>query len=282
MPRNNHPAPPYDKLPRFLTALPVYNERQHVTPVLDEVVKYATDVLVVDDGSTDGTLELLEGRGDIHLIRHEQNRGYGAALNTAFEYAIVHRYDLVVTIDCDGQHEPQRIGQLVAACADPLDGGADIVSGSRYLDDCDGRGDSTTGPAPADRRQINMQTTEELNRLLNLNLTDTFCGFKAYQVASLARLQLTETGYAMPLELWVQAAYHSLRIVELPVPLIYLDEERSFGGALDDASTRIDHYHQVIDRAVRACGGPAVLQRSTRQPLVAAPELCGKGSRPCS
>jgi glycosyltransferase involved in cell wall biosynthesis len=228
--------------PRFLTALPVYNEADHVTPVLDEVTRYATDVLVVDDGSTDGTSELLAARGDVQTIRHEKNRGYGAALKTAFEYAILRGYDVLVTIDCDGQHEPQRIGQLVAACRD-----ADIVSGSRYL-----RNREQADRAPAERRQINVQITRELNELLGLTLTDAFCGFKAYRVCALAELAITEPGYGMPLELWVQAAHHGLRIVELPVPLIYLDEERSFGGSLDDGRKRLEYYHEVIDRAVAA------------------------------
>jgi glycosyltransferase involved in cell wall biosynthesis len=228
---------------RYLTALPVYNEVKHVTEVLDEVVRNAQDVMVVDDGSTDGTRPLLAQRNDVTVVSHPQNRGYGAALKTAFEYAIERGYDVLVTIDCDGQHEPQRISQLAAACAD-----VDIVSGSRYLEL-----DPTVRPAPADRRRINMQITEELNCRLGLKLTDAFCGFKAYRVDTLKKLQLTETGYAMPLELWVQAAFHGLRIVELPVPLIYLEEERSFGGALDDSAKRLAYYHSVVDKAVRAC-----------------------------
>jgi dolichol-phosphate mannosyltransferase len=228
--------------PRFLTSLPVYNEVDHVDPVLDEVTRYATDVLVVDDGSTDGTSDRLAARNDIQLIRHEKNRGYGAALKTAFDYAIRRFYDVLVTIDCDGQHEPQRIGQLVAACRD-----ADIVSGSRYL-----RNREQADRAPAERRQINVQITRELNELLGLSLTDAFCGFKAYRVGSLAELVITEPGYGMPLELWIQAAHHGLRIVELPVPLIYLDEERSFGGSLDDGRKRLEYYHQVLDRAMAA------------------------------
>jgi dolichol-phosphate mannosyltransferase len=197
----------------------------------------------VDDGSTDGTRELLAQRSDVIVIAHPQNRGYGAALRTAFEYAITNNYDVIVTIDCDGQHEPQRIAQLAAACAD-----ADMVSGSRYLEL-----DDETRQAPADRRRINQQVTEELNCRLGLKLTDAFCGFKAYRVDALKRLKVSEPGYAMPLELWVQAAFQGLRIIEAPVPLIYLDEERSFGGALDDAETRLAYYHSVIDRAVAAC-----------------------------
>jgi glycosyltransferase involved in cell wall biosynthesis len=244
------PSRPCNQLPcRFLTALPVFNEARHVTAVLDEVVKYAGDVLVVDDGSTDGTRELLAQRSDIMVLLHPQNRGYGAALKTAFDYAILNRYELVVTIDCDGQHEPQRICDLAAACRH-----YDIASGSRYLEV-----PKSTEQVPGDRLRINRTITRELNEQLGLNLTDAFCGFKAYRATALAKLNLTETGYAMPLELWVQASRHGLRVTEVPVPLIYLDEERSFGGALDAADLRLKYYREVIDRAIEACGpAPAV------------------------
>ncbi len=240
---NAAPLRPLPAQLRSLTALPVYNEVRHVTAVLDEVAKNAGDVLVVDDGSTDGTRELLARRTDVTVVSHPQNRGYGAALRTAFEYAIAHDYDVLVTIDCDGQHEPQRIAQLVDACRD-----ADIASGSRYLGV-----EIPAGLAPADRRRINVQITDELNCRLGLKLTDAFCGFKAYRVDALRKLQPTDPGYAMPLELWVQAAYRQLKIVEVAVPLIYLDEKRSFGGALDDSHKRLAYYHQVIERAVEAC-----------------------------
>ena len=230
--------------PRFLTALPVFNEARHVTAVLDEVAKYATDVLVVDDGSTDGTRELLAKRYDVDVVLHAENRGYGAALRTAFDYAILRRYDVLVTIDCDGQHEPQRIVQFATGCHE-----GDIISGSRYLNQL-----QSMENVPTDRRKINEQITAELNALLGLNLTDAFCGFKAYCVRALAQLNLTESGYAMPLELWVQAARHGLRVVERPVPLIYLDEKRSFGDVLDAAETRLKYYRDVVQIAMGDAG----------------------------
>lgn len=229
---------------RLLTALPVYNEQSHLTTVLDEVVRHAGDVLVIDDGSTDGTAELLAQRDDVRVVTHEPNRGYGAALRTAFCYAKKNGYDKLVTIDCDGQHEPQRIRQLADLCVD----GVEMVSGSRYLDASLASGLS----APHDRKRINHTITAELNERLDLQLTDAFCGFKAYRVAALGPLQLREDGYAMPLELWVQAAHHGLKIIEAPVPLIYLDEKRSFGGELDIANQRLRHYREVIDRAQAA------------------------------
>ncbi|HEY1784746.1 MAG TPA: glycosyltransferase family 2 protein [Pirellulales bacterium] len=232
---------------KFLTALPVYNEVTHVAPVLDEVLRYSPHVLVVDDGSTDGTSQLLAQRKDIRVIRHEKNRGYGAGLKTAFAHAVAEGYDVLVTIDCDGQHQPRLIPNFVAAAAD-----ADIVSGSRYLAHFDG--DSVP---PVERRKINQMLTDELNRRLGLHLTDAFCGFKAYRAEALSRFDIDELGYAMPIEVWVQASHAGLKIVELPVHLIYLEEERSFGGALDNAVTRLDYYRQVLDRCLAAVEPPS-------------------------
>ncbi|MGA2257017.1 MAG: glycosyltransferase family 2 protein [Thermoguttaceae bacterium] len=229
---------------RALTALPVYNEANHLSPVLDEVLRHCREVLVIDDGSDDGTAKILADRGSIHVVTHERNRGYGAALKSAFDFALHNGYDVLVTIDCDGQHEPCLIPQFIAGTAD-----ADIVSGSRYLQEFPG--DSRP---PEERRRINQLITQRVNRQLGLCLTDAFCGFKAYRVPVLAKFSLTEMGYAMPLELWVQAVAVGLKIVEMPVPLIYLDEVRSFGGALDHGQTRLKVYEDVLDRAIAAAG----------------------------
>ena len=113
---------------KWLVALPVYNEVAFVDQILDEVARHASHVLVVDDGSSDGTADVLAKRSDVKVIRHKKNRGYGAALQSAFEYAIDEGFDGMVTMDCDGQHQPQRIPRFIEAAA-----AADIVSGSRYL-----------------------------------------------------------------------------------------------------------------------------------------------------
>jgi glycosyltransferase involved in cell wall biosynthesis len=234
-----------------LVALPVYNEAAHVARVLDEALCHAQEVLVVDDGSTDGTSELLAARSDVYVIGHGRNRGYGAAVRSAFEFALCGRYEALVTIDCDGQHEPGRIPRFVEALGLGGSGEVDVVSGSRYLTQFPG-----DSQPPEDRRRINRLITLELNRRLGLSLTDAFCGFKAYRVAALAQIELSEPGYAMPLEFWVRAARLGLRMIELPVPLIYLDENRSFGGALDDAHTRLAVYRKLLDEALSGGQSP--------------------------
>ena len=181
---------------RSLIAIPVYNEARHVRGVLAEVRRYGRDILVIDDGSMDGTADILARERGIRVVTHAQNRGYGAAISSAFEYFLAHDFDTLVTMDCDGQHEPARIAVLLEAIHD-----ADIVSGSRYLRDF--RQDT---PAPSDRQSINATVTREINERYGLGLTDAFCGFKAYRRCAVRPLKITETGWGMPLQLWVQAA----------------------------------------------------------------------------
>jgi dolichol-phosphate mannosyltransferase len=224
---------------KFLTAIPVYNEERHLERVLDEVRRFSPSILVVNDGSTDRTAELLARQPDLRIVTHPRNRGYGAALISAFACALQQDVEVLVTMDCDGQHEPARIPVLLEAIHD-----ADIVSGSRYLRDF--RQDNA---APEDRRRINRQITAELNDRFGLDLTDAFCGFKAYRRDALARLRITETGWGMPLQLWVQAARLGLRVKEVGVPRLYLDPNRAFGGVLNDAEERLAYYRGVIEAA---------------------------------
>ena len=111
---------------RDLTALPVFNEERHVVDVISEVRKYSTDILLVDDGSSDKTPEILKTLRDVSVVRHQQNQGYGAALRTAFTFALSGQYDVLVTIDCDGQHQPALIPELAAAVFNQDDRPADI------------------------------------------------------------------------------------------------------------------------------------------------------------
>ncbi|TVQ63579.1 MAG: glycosyltransferase family 2 protein [Phycisphaerales bacterium] len=229
---------------RTLVAIPVYNEQKHVARVLERVLAHASDVLVLDDGSTDATSALL-AQFPVEVICHSTNRGYGRSLADAFRWAQVDGFDWIITMDCDEQHEPAAIPAFLEAAAA---GDADIVSGSRYLRQHDG-----DDLPPPERRTINMHITDELNRRLGLSLTDAFCGFKAYRVAPLATLHLDEPGYAFPLQFWVQAVANRLRIREIPVRLIYNDLNRTFGGPLNDRDVRLRHYRCVLAKELERC-----------------------------
>lgn len=224
--------------------MPVFNEEDTACDVLDAVREYFSGtIIVVDDGSTDCTPECLAARRDIVLLTLPANEGYGAALRHGFCLARELGVQRLVTMDCDGQHEPAHIPQFLDALAE----GSDIISGSRYLP---GSGESGL-IAPGHRRQVNEQVSAEINRVTGWHLTDAFCGFKAYRVDALTRLDITEPGYAMPLEVWAKAWKAGLKVREIPVERIYCDNDRSFGEHLDDPQARLRYYMTVWHRALQ-------------------------------
>jgi len=229
---------------RLLIAIPVYNERKYVVPVLQKVRQFHRgDILVVDDASTDGTSNILRSSNDIQIIRHPANQGYGQSLIEAFAFADRKGYDWVITMDCDEQHEPEIIPEFVRSIETDQ---WDLISGSRYLQ---ARNDNDL--PPTDRRRINATLTQLINEHLRLNLTDAFCGYKAHRIEAMRRLQLDVPGYAFPMQLWPQVAAAGLRVTEIPVRLIYNDPNRHFGGQLDDADNRLKHYLQVFNDEMR-------------------------------
>jgi glycosyltransferase involved in cell wall biosynthesis len=219
---------------RAVIVMPLYNETETLAGVLDEVRRHtAARIVVVNDGSTDGSGEILaaaEARlPDVHVLTHPLNEGYGQSLIDGFRYAIDGGFDVAVTIDCDRQHEPWLIPDFLAASRQ-----FDIVSGSRYHPEAPGAQD----PAPPDRQRLNEEITRIVNELTGYRLTDAWCGFKAYRVAGLARMRLDERSYGLPLQVWLQAARLGLTVTEIPVPRIYKNPARRF------------YYFTVIDREV--------------------------------
>lgn len=220
--------------------VPVYNEERHIIGLLERLRQvYAGDVLFVDDGSRDRSgvlLQSLQGP-NTRVILQPENRGYGATLLRGFSEVEKAGYDFVITMDSDGQHRPDWIPEFFRVIED-----WDVVSGSRYHSEINGN-----GVAPEDRRRINAQVVARINEVTGFSLTDAFCGFKAYRVRSLARLPLSETGYAMPLQFWIQAKAFGLSVTELPVSRIYDDPNRRFGGELDDPQKRLTYYLNTIE-----------------------------------
>ena len=225
----------------MLIVIPVFNEFKYVDDVLCVVHKYSDNILVVDDGSTDDTSNVLKKHTYIEVISHKVNIGYGQSLIDAFNFAHKNNFNWVITIDCDHQHEPSYIPRFYSEIEKD---NADIISGSRYLL----RINLCSVLPPADRVAINIKITNILNQNLAIRLTDAFCGFKAYRTRAISKLKLTERGYGLPLQLWIQASQAGLKVREIPVPLIYHDPKRNFCGILENPQKRLGYYIKIIER----------------------------------
>lgn len=225
---------------KTLLVIPLYNEEEHIENVIKKVREhFSGNILAINDGSTDGSGEILSKIKGIKAIEQNENCGYGCVLINGFKHAIENSYELVLTMDCDDQHEPSLIPNFLKEITN-----YDIVSGSRYLK----KNSPLFEAPPPDRKKINKEITELINQHTGYNLTDTFCGFKAYKVEAIKKLNLDELGYAFPLQVWIQAYKKGLVVKEIPVGLIYKNINRTFGSNLDDPSERKEYYRSVIER----------------------------------
>jgi len=241
---------------KILAAIPIFNETD-VCNVIQRVNNFHLDVLVIDDGSTNDIHKDLVNLGSIHILTHSRNLGYGKTIIDAFTFAIKNEYDYLLTIDGDGQHEPQEISLFLKEI--PFYD-CDILSGSRYYFST-----KIKNEFPQERYLINKEITGIINRITGFNVTDAFCGFKAYKVEKLKLMHLTEHGYGMPLQLWIQACKSGLRVREIPVKLIYKDLLKQFKGTLKNPVTRLNYYKNIIEKEITSTVQNDIEIRKTRK-----------------
>ncbi|MGC4070743.1 MAG: glycosyltransferase family 2 protein [Polyangiaceae bacterium] len=220
--------------------IPAFQAAGRVGAVVSTLVHFplsSTDdptltILVVDDGSTDGTAEEAQAAGAI-VVRHERNRGKGAALQTGLLWAARHDFESIVTADADGQHPTAEIRRLVHL---PIEHRA-IVLGVRNL---------ARDGAPSANQFSNGISNRFLSWFTGLNLRDTQCGLRRYPVGETLALGCKDTGYAFESEVLLRAARRGLGIEQLPIAVIY-----------PPAEERLSHFHvfrdpcRIISRVVK-------------------------------
>lgn len=195
----------------IVATVPAFNEEKTIAKVVARAMKHVDRVVVVDDGSTDDTA-LIAGSLGAHVVRHEENKGYGAAIRSCFSAARDLAADVLVTLDGDGQHDPEQIPKVIEPI---LNGESDVAVGSRFHTG----GDREEIPRYriAGMRMLN----EATNRIAKQKVTDTQSGFRAYSRRAIDSIRVYETGMGVTSEIDVRTGDAGLRVVEVPIQVAY-------------------------------------------------------------
>jgi glycosyltransferase involved in cell wall biosynthesis len=213
----------------LLVVIPAFNEAKTIGRVLSGLFEHGyTNVVVVDDGSTDATSEVARAAGAV-VLRHRINRGQGAALQTGDEYALQSGANIVVHFDADGQFNPADIAGALKLLEQK---NVAVVLGSRFID---GR-----SKLPWTKEHVLFPITRTLNRFFTgLTLTDGQNGFRVLSRTALEKLTITHDGMAHNSEIIKQIKELALTYVEYPVEVVYHRYGQGLGGGLKIVGTML-------------------------------------------
>ena len=193
---------------KSVAIIPAYNEEVALGSIILRTLQYVDEVIIVNDGSDDKTVDVAKLAG-AEIINHATNLGKGEALKSGF--SAIGDADVVVTIDADGQHNPDEIPSLIKPI---IEDGADLVNGSRYMN---GPEENT----PAYRRVGQQVLDNATNISAGIKVTDSQSGFRAFSPAACKFFRFYDTGFGIESEMLVDVAEAGLKIVEVPITVRY-------------------------------------------------------------
>ncbi len=219
--------------------IPTYNERENVAAIIEAVLRQPNpmDVLIIDDGSPDGTADIVRSKikehpGRVHLVERKGKLGLGTAYIAGFKWALDHKqYDYIFEMDADFSHNPDALPELYKAVTE---GGADVAVGSRYV----------TGVNvvnwPMGRVIMSYYASVYVRMVTRLDVHDTTAGFVCYRRRVLETIELDKIrfkGYAFQIEMKFTAAQCGFRIVEVPIVFVnrVLGTSKMSGGIFGEA-----------------------------------------------
>jgi dolichol-phosphate mannosyltransferase len=244
---------------RPLVIIPTYNEAENIERILGRIVEClpGTGVLVVDDGSPDGTGDLVKGAAvtlpDVHLLSRSEKSGLGSAYRAGFAWGLEHGYDAMIEMDADFSHDPAALPEILA----PLVQGFDVSIGSRYIP-----GGSVPNWA-RHRHLLSRGGNRYASMVLGLGVSDSTAGFRAYSAGILRRMDLGRIraeGYGFQIEMTYRAKQHGATITEVPIRFV----DRAAGDSKMSSAIVVEALGLVtwwglgrITRPLRSAGKPA-------------------------
>ena len=211
-------------MPNILVLIPAWNEAIRIKPIL-EVFNESLPVLVVDDGSSDETAAVARNAG-VDVVVHPQNMGKGVALTTGFEWALAQGYDAVLTLDADGQHDPEEAPKFIEAYER---GEGDLIIGRRDF-----------RQMPSYRAFGNSVGTWMLSKVLGVKVYDNQCGYRLYTRKLLETVDMERAGFEFEVEVLVEAVAAGLTIGWVEVRTIYGIDKKSYFHPFHDSLKFLD------------------------------------------
>ena len=192
-----------------IVCIPAYNEEVKINDVVKKALLYVDKVVVCDDGSSDNTATVAKKAGAT-VVSHKTNQGYGAAISTLFDYCRKNNVEIMVTLDGDGQHNPDQIPDLISVI---IKHNVDVVIGSRSLKD--------DKNLPSYRKTGIKIITSTINSATNLKVTDSQSGFRAYSKTAIDVIRPTESGMSVSTEILLKISNNGLSMAEVPITVSY-------------------------------------------------------------
>ena len=189
--------------------IPAYNEENTISDLVKIAKKFVDKVVVCDDGSTDDTLNNAKLAG-AEIISHKKNQGYGAAITSLFDYCRMQNADVMITLDGDGQHDPNQIPILLDTISQHS---VDVVLGSRFLDN--------NTDTPGYRKRGIKIITSAANFGADFKVSDAQSGFRAYSKNAIDAIHPTEQGMAVSTEILLKISNKGLSLAEVPITTSY-------------------------------------------------------------
>jgi len=207
---------------RNIVIIPTYNEIENIEPMIRKVcgLEFETDILIVDDGSPDGTADVVKSLQSefqqVHLLERTEKNGLGTAYIHGFKWCLEHNYDFIFEMDCDFSHNPDDLVSLHEAC---LSQPADVAVGSRYVNHL-----VNVVNWPMGRVLLSYFASMYVRFITRMSVMDTTAGFVCYRAEVLRKIELDKIkfrGYAFQIEMKFTAIKYGFKLVE--VPIIFTD-----------------------------------------------------------
>ncbi len=222
---------------RIVVCIPAYNEAASIRDVISKAKRYANEIIVYDDGSTDNTYEIAKTSGATAVIRAQYNRGYGAAIRALFQASRDKNADIMITLDSDGQHDADQIPDIIEPIVKQE---CDMVIGSRFLTNRD----SQRVPR---YRSMGIKTITRFTQYASYEgITDAQSGFRAYNRNALSKINLFEEGMSVSTEILLRAKEKNLIVKEVPVTISYDIKNKNRGFTKNPISHGIGVLYGVI------------------------------------